>query len=51
MRCDMCGASQAKTKSIIYRGNKMRACIDGGRINTLTGQKITCYDTYGNKGA
>ena len=51
MRCDMCGASQAKTKPIIYRGNKMRACIDGGRINTVTNERISCYDIYGKREA
>ena len=47
MRCEMCGASQAVTKAIQYRGNTMRACVDGGRINVKTGEKISCYQIYG----
>jgi len=47
MRCDMCGASQAKTKKIMYRGHQMRACTDGGKVNIKTGQLMSCYSIYG----
>ena len=49
MRCDMCGASQAKTKKIMRRGNILRACTDGHKINLRTGKKISCYDIYGGE--
>jgi len=49
MRCDMCGASQAKTVKIVYRGHNFRACIDGSKINFRTGEKISCYSIYGNR--
>jgi ribosome-binding protein aMBF1 (putative translation factor) len=46
MRCDMCGASQAKTKKIMWGGNMLRACTDGGKINVRTGERISCYQIY-----
>jgi len=48
MRCDMCGASQAKTKKIMYKGkHPMRACVDGGKVNVRTGEQMSCYSIYG----
>ena len=47
MRCEMCGASQAKTRPIQWRGNTMRACTNVYKINVRTGEKRSCYDIYG----